>query len=68
MRWQEIRAHRLAETIMVMQAKELAKRHTHIADWGSLYDPLAATCLGILIYQSMTNRALLAARDKREGE
>ena len=55
MRWQEIRAHRLAHTIMRMQARELAaQRHR---DWLYLYDPLAATCLGNLIYQTMTKSA-----------
>lgn len=51
-----IKAHRLAQHICVVHAKQLRdESHKRFREpWHHYYDPLAATVLGDLIYTTMT--------------
>lgn len=52
-----IKAHRLAERTMIVSARAQADASGRRGvDWTHFYDPLAATCLGNLIYETMVKR------------
>jgi hypothetical protein len=49
-----IAAHRIAHYIEVARCRDVARVSRMRKPWESFYDPLAATCLGDLIYTRMT--------------